>query len=274
MDRIDEPSRVLCIGGHDPSGGAGILADAESVHAAGVFPLTVITALTEQDTCGLSQLHPQPPEQVIAHCRRLLAESPPQAVKIGLIGDAATARVLAELSESLDLIPIVLDPVLASGAGQSVADPELLAVLRARLIPRCRLITPNLPEAQLLSGAIAAEECAERLLGLGATWVLITGTHAETPAVINRLFGADGSEHAWEWPRLPGQYHGSGCTLAAAIAARLAQGQGMVEAVAAAQGYTWRALAAAIQTGRCQLTPNRLGVLLAKHSRVCHGQPQ
>ncbi|QIK38627.1 hydroxymethylpyrimidine/phosphomethylpyrimidine kinase [Caldichromatium japonicum] len=254
-------TRVLCIGGHDPSSGAGIIADAEAVRAQGAFPLTVITALTEQDTCGLYRLHPQPPEHVIAHCLRLLDDSPPQALKIGLIGMAAIALALAELSASLPEVPIVLDPVLASGAGQSVADRELIAALRDRLIPCCRLIAPNLPEAQALSGAQAVEACAERLLELGVGWVLITGTHADTPSVVNRLFGADGSEQTWEWPRLAGQYHGSGCTLASAIAARLARGQEMSEAVAAAQEYTWRSLAAAIQTGRCQSTPNRLDIL-------------
>lgn len=260
MGLRSKPACVLCIGGHDPSGGAGIIADAEAVRAQGVFPLTVITALTEQDTCGLYRLHPQPSDQVMAHCLRLLEDSPPQAVKIGLIGTAEIARALAELGDALPKVPIVLDPVLASGAGQSVADRELISALGERLIPRCRLLTPNLPEAQRLSGASAIDECAKRLLALGADWVLITGTHAATPAVVNRLFGADGSERSWEWPRLPGQYHGSGCTLASAIAARLAQGQGIPEAVAAAQDYTWRSLAAAIQTGRCQATPNRLGL--------------
>lgn len=255
--RSDRPL-VLCVGGHDPSGGAGILADAEAVQAAHAFPLTVITALTEQDTCGLARIHPQPAEQIEAHCRRLMNDSPPNALKIGLIGNADIALRLARLTEELAEIPVVLDTVLATGAGQSVADAALLDAVREALIPRCTLVTPNLPEARALTGADAPDDCAERLLVAGAPWVLITGTHDATEAVTNRLFGSNGERHAWDWPRLPGEYHGSGCTLASAIAARLAHGMTLVSAVESAQAYTWTALERALRTGRCQLTPNRL----------------
>ncbi len=265
MTETQRPDRplVLCIGGHDPSGGAGILADAEAVQAAHAFPLTVITALTEQDTCGLARLHPQPPEQIEAHCRRLLNDSPPSALKIGLIGGADIARMLARFIDTLATaerarVPVVLDTVLATGAGQSVADAALREAVRDALIPRCTLVTPNLPEARALTGADAPEDCAERLLAAGAPWVLITGTHDATEAVTNRLFGSNGERHAWDWPRLPGEYHGSGCTLASAIAARLAHGMTLVQAVESAQAYTWTALERALRTGRCQLTPNRL----------------
>ncbi|MGQ9831340.1 MAG: bifunctional hydroxymethylpyrimidine kinase/phosphomethylpyrimidine kinase [Thermochromatium sp.] len=260
--RPDRPL-VLCIGGHDPSGGAGILADAEAVQAAHAFPLTVITALTEQDTCGLARIYPQPPEQIEAHCRRLLSDSPPSALKIGLIGSADIARMLARFIDTLATteharVPVVLDTVLATGAGQPIADAALREAVRDELMPRCTLVTPNLPEARALTGADAPEDCAERLLAAGAPWVLITGTHDNTEAVTNRLFGANGERHAWDWPRLPGEYHGSGCTLASAIAARLAHGLSMEQAVESAQDYTWRTLAYALRTGRCQLTPNRL----------------
>jgi hydroxymethylpyrimidine/phosphomethylpyrimidine kinase len=265
MTDVQRPDRplVLCVGGHDPSGGAGILADAEAVQASHAFPLTVITALTEQDTCGLARLHPQPAEQIEAHCRRLMNDSPPSALKIGLIGGADIARMLARFIDTLAAaeqarFPVVLDTVLATGAGQSVADAALLDAVREALIPRCTLVTPNLPEARALTGTDAPEDCAERLLAAGAPWVLITGTHDNTEAVTNRLFGANGERHAWDWPRLPGEYHGSGCTLASAIAARLAHGMTLVSAVESAQAYTWTALERALRTGRCQLTPNRL----------------
>jgi hydroxymethylpyrimidine/phosphomethylpyrimidine kinase len=265
MTDVQRPDRplVLCVGGHDPSGGAGILADAEAVQAARAFPLTVITALTEQDTCGLARLHPQPAEQIEAHCRRLMNDNPPSALKIGLIGGADIARMLARFIDTLAAaeqarFPVVLDTVLATGAGQSVADAALLDAVREALIPRCTLVTPNLPEARALTGTDAPEDCAERLLAAGAPWVLITGTHDNTEAVTNRLFGANGERHAWDWPRLPGEYHGSGCTLASAIAARLAHGMTLVSAVESAQAYTWTALERALRTGRCQLTPNRL----------------
>jgi len=272
MTKTQRPDRplVLCVSGHDPSGGAGILADAEAVQAARAFPLTVITALTEQDTCGLARIHPQPPEQIEAHCQRLIQDSPPSALKIGLIGSAAIARMLARFIDRLTTdeqawIPIALDTVLATGTGQSVADAALPQTMRDELIPRCTLVTPNLPEARALTGADTPQACAECLLALGAPWVLITGTHEAAPSVTNRLFGANGERHTWDWPRLPGEYHGSGCTLASAIAARLAHGTTLVQAVESAQAYTWQTLERALRTGRCQLTPNRLLDARLKH---------
>ncbi len=258
MQATHRPPTVLCIGGHDPSGGAGITADAEAVRAAGAFALTVITALTDQDTCGLRRLYPQAPEQVQAQCQTLMADGVPGAIKIGLIGDASLVPTLCELIDAHPGLPVVLDPVLAAGAGQPLADAALVEALRAKLLSRTTLVTPNLPEALRLSGTAEPVDGARRLLTTGCPWVLVTGTHANSEEVTNRLYGMDGQEHAQTWPRLPGEYHGSGCTLASAIAARLALGMAMPTAVAAAQTYTWNSLARAWSTGRCQLTPNRL----------------
>lgn len=253
---------ILCIGGHDPSGGAGILADAEAVRAAGAFALTVITALTDQDTTGLRAIHPQPPEQVETLCRALIEDGQPQVLKVGLVGSSRIVRVLGALIDGHPGIPLVLDPVLASNAGQEMVDAALLNQLRNHLVRRATLVTPNLPEACTLADADEPGRCARRLLEIGARWVLVTGTHdPSTPEVVNRLYAADGSARAWTWPRLPGEYHGSGCTLASAIAARLALGYPMVEAVAAAQEYTWTTLDQALRTGRGQMTPNRLFAL-------------
>lgn len=257
----DSRPLVLCIGGHDPSGGAGIQADAEAIGAAGAFALTVVSALTEQNTCGLCRIHPQPADQVMEHCRTLFADSAPSVLKLGLLGSSRAARAVATLIDDHPELPVVLDPVLASGAGQQVADAAVLNQLRHNLLRRSTLITPNLPEARALSDRHAPEDCAERLLATGARWVLITGTHDTTEAVTNRLYGLNGQRREWHWPRLPGDYHGSGCTLASAIAARLALGLDMIEAVAAAQDYTWQSLAHAFHSGRCQLTPQRLHTL-------------
>ncbi|CRI64345.1 Phosphomethylpyrimidine kinase [Thiocapsa sp. KS1] len=261
MGRIANRPVVLCIGGHDPSGGAGIVADAEAVRAAGAFPVTVVTALTGQNTCGLSRIHPQAAEQVDAHCRTLLRDCTPRALKIGMIGSAPLIDLLGTLIDENPGLPVVLDPVLASGAGQRVADAAILDGLRVSLIRRSTLVTPNLPEAQTLTGALGPSDCATRLLSLGASWVLITGTHDDTADVTNWLFNSEGLQQRLDWPRLPGEYHGSGCTLASAIAARLALGAAMPEAVAEAQAYTWESLDRALRTGRCQLTPNRLYAL-------------
>jgi hydroxymethylpyrimidine/phosphomethylpyrimidine kinase len=252
---------VLCTGGHDPSGGAGIVADGEAIRAAGAHALTVATCLTAQDSCGLRRLWPQPPAQIDEQCRLLLEDARVAAIKIGLLGSTALAKVLTGVIQDHPDLPVVLDPVLATGTGQSVADAALCNQMRQRLFPAATVLTPNAPEAQALSGAVAPDDCAERLLRLGCMWVLITGTHAPGELVINRLYGRNGTSTAWEWPRLSGDYHGSGCTLASAIAARLALGMNVPDAVAEAQAYTWQTLARARHTGRCQLTPNRLFAL-------------
>ena len=256
-------SVLLCVGGHDPSGGAGIQADAEAARAAGVHAVCVVSCLTTQDTCGVRRLWPQPPEQIEEQCRLLLADSPVAALKVGLLGSSRTARSLTALASENPDLPLVLDPVLTSGSGEPVADAALLNQLRKTLLARCTLITPNLPEARALSGGSDPETCARRLLESGCRWILITGTHEARDDVVNRLYGSDGTRREWIWPRLPHQYHGSGCTLASAIAARLVRGADMETAATEAQAYTWESLDRAWRTGHCQLTPNRLFALEA-----------
>jgi len=255
---------LLAIGGHDPSGGAGVQADAEAARAAGLHACTVVTCLTTQDTCGIRRLWPQAAEQIGEHCRLVMADSSVGAIKVGLLGRSRTVRVITELTAELPDVPLVLDPVLASGAGDHVTDAALLNQLRKNLLGRCTLATPNLPEARTLSGASDPDACGRRLLETGCEWVLITGTHSDEPQVVNRLYGQGGLRLEWFWERLPHAYHGSGCTLASAIAARLANGESMETAVAEAQEYTWETLRRATKTGKCQLTPNRLCALDAQ----------
>ncbi|MCG6897536.1 MAG: hydroxymethylpyrimidine/phosphomethylpyrimidine kinase [Thiocapsa sp.] len=261
MKEVADRPVVLCVGGHDPSGGAGILADAEAITAARVFPVTVISVVTEQDSCGLSRIYPQSAEQVEGQCRRLLGDCMPRALKIGMVGSSRVIRVLNNLIDENPDLPVILDPVLASGAGEQVVDAAMLNQLKQNLIRRSTLITPNLPEAQTLTAGRSPTDCAESLLAGGARWVLVTGTHDNTIDVTNRLFSAEGFQQTWTWPRLEAEFHGSGCTLASAIAARLALGMTMPDAVDEAQAYTWEALKRAFRIGRCQLTPNRLHAL-------------
>jgi hydroxymethylpyrimidine/phosphomethylpyrimidine kinase len=249
---------VLAIGGHDPSGGAGLQADIETIAACGCRALTVVTALTTQTTCALDALIPQPPGQVLTQVQQLLADSSVAAIKIGLLGNAEMARALAGILDGLGSVPVVLDPVLATGAGQPVAAPALYEAITGQLCPCCTIITPNLPEARSLTGASDPDQCAHALVARGCASVLVTGTHdASTAPVINRLYGLSGLLQELSWPRLPGNYHGSGCTLASAIAAGLARGLRVADAVAAAQAYTWQSLRQALRTGRCQYTPDR-----------------
>ncbi len=248
---------VLCIGGHDPSGGAGIQADAEAVRAAGAWPCTVASCLTTQSTCGVEKVLPQPPEQILDQCRLVLEDSEVRACKIGLIGSAEAGLALGELLAEMRGVPVILDPVLASGSGDRLASSAIVEVLRETLLGRCTLVTPNLPEARALSGLRTPEECSRDLLARGCPWALVTGTHDETEEVVNRLHGVDGSRRQWRWPRLPHSYHGSGCTLASHLAGLVALGLDVPAAAERAQAFTWQTLDRALKTGRCQWTPNR-----------------
>ncbi|MGA7983387.1 MAG: hydroxymethylpyrimidine/phosphomethylpyrimidine kinase [Chromatiaceae bacterium] len=261
MYSFDSPPVLLAVGGHDPSGGAGVQADAEAARAAGLHACTVITCLTTQDTCGIRRLMPQPAEQVAEQCRLVLADCGVRAIKVGLLGSSRTVRVITEIAAEHPDLPLVLDPVLASSAGEHITDAALLNQLRKNLLGSCTLVTPNLPEARTLSGVADPDTCGRRLLETGCAWVLVTGTHGDDNDVINRLYGQGGRRREWTWPRLPHEYHGSGCTLASAIAARLAKDMDMEAAVTEAQEYTWETLQSAVRTGRCQLTPNRLYAL-------------
>jgi len=161
-------------------------------------------------------------------------------------------------------VPLVLDPVLASGRGDELATEDMISAMRELLLPQTTILTPNSAEARRLvqdqgddTDDLQLRNCAERLLGFGCEYVLITGTHENTPQVINTLYGSDGVVRTDTWERLSGSYHGSGCTLASAIAAMLANGLDLPEAVREAQEYTWQALAAAFRPGMGQYIPDR-----------------
>jgi len=249
---------VLCFSGHDPSGGAGIQADIETVISHQCHCCSVITALTEQDTRNVKKLLPQRPEEIIAQADTLLADFRVAAIKIGLIGHADTARALQQVLSRHPGIPVVLDPVLAAGGGQALADAELPAAIKTLLLPLVTVLTPNSPEARQLTGLDALDDCGLALQDLGAENVLITGSHEDTGLVRNILYMPGGGQQAFDWQRLPHGYHGSGCTLAAAIAALLAQGLDAYTAVSEAQDFTWQALQAAYRPGQGQHNPNRL----------------
>lgn len=255
----DSPFTVtLAIGGHDPCGGAGIQADIEAIGALGGYATSAVTCLTVQDTRNVQQLIPVGPDLVIAQANAVLADLPVAAIKIGLVGDAAIAHRLAQLLRQHPEIPVVLDPVLAAGGGATLANDALRRTLIKELLPQAYLLTPNSNEARLLTGAHNLDNCARGLLDGGARQVLITGAHEESPEVTNALYGQEGLINSWEWDRLPGEYHGSGCTLASAAAALLAQGLDLIDAVKKAQEFTWQSLAHAHRLGRGQRLPNRL----------------
>lgn len=265
---------VLVFSGADPSGGAGMAADILAIHAQGTHALPVITALTVQDNDRVYEVLPVEPDVVLRQARALVAKGEVDAVKIGIPGSAANARaiaqVIAELRQASPHLPVVLDPVLASGHGDLLSRGDAVQAL-AVLLPLVTLITPNGPEAAALASAYGtaaagadavAMNAAQALLGQGCRHVLITGGHGEGDSVINRWFSAPSEQapssgHGWSWARLPGEFHGSGCTLAAAIAGLLAHGYPMQQALARAQGYTHRALAAAFAIAPGQRIPQR-----------------
>lgn len=250
---------VLAIGGHDPGGGAGIQADIEAIGTNGCHCSTAITCLTLQDSCDVQAVMPLPAKQVIAQAESVLNDCQVSVIKIGLLGDAAIARATAELLQKHENIPVVLDPVLAAGGGTPLATESLLSTIRQQLLPLCTLITPNSPEARRLAPhEESLEQCARTLLKSGTEHVLITGTHEQSDRVTNRLYDKTGLLDQADWQRLPGEYHGSGCTLSAAIAANMASGTDLIEAVKNAQHYTWQSLLNGFRSGRCQSLPDRL----------------
>lgn len=253
---------VLVFAGLDPSGGAGIQADIQAISAAGGHPLPIITALTVQDNQHVHAVHPVAPALLRAQVDALLAQGTRiDAVKIGIVGSAANAAVMADAIGQLRMqsatLPVVLDPVLASGHGDVLTRGD--AVLALQPLRRlATLITPNLPEAKALTEGIDATEAQARWLLQDAAHVLIKGGHGEGNLVVNRWFSAD-AQRSWSWPRLPGEFHGSGCTLASAIAARLAQRQDMAVAIDGAQAYTQRCLERAFAIAEGQMIPDRSG---------------
>jgi hydroxymethylpyrimidine/phosphomethylpyrimidine kinase len=254
------PPVVLSFAASDPSAGAGVQADLLALAALGCHPLTVLTALTAQDTRGVHGVRAVEPDWVEEQAARVLADVAVAAFKLGVLGSARNAASIARILAAHPRVPVVVDPVLASGRGDPLADDATLEALRREILPRATVATPNSLEARRLAGERAddPEACAARLVALGCEYVLVTGAHEPGAQVVNTLYGARGKIRADAWPRLPGEYHGSGCTLAAALAAFLARGLAVPEAAREAQAYTWNALAAAYRAGGGQLLPDRL----------------
>lgn len=256
------PPIVLSFAGTDPTGGAGIQADLLTLSSMGCHALTVVTAITVQDTAGVEDVLPIEADWVSDQARVLLEDMSVAAFKIGLVGSVENCAAIAEVVSDYPDVPLILDPVLASGRGDEMATDDLIEAMRELLIPQTTIITPNSLEARRLADDGSDEErsledCAKRILEMGCEYVLITGTHENTPQVINTLYGQQGVIRSDSWQRLPGSYHGSGCTLASAIAATLANGLDIPEAVREAQEYTWQTLNAGFRPGMGQHIPDR-----------------
>lgn len=250
---------VLVFAGNDPTGGAGVQADIETLGSLGCHAAPVITAITVQDTVGVKHYEPVDANLVIAQARAVLEDMPVAAIKAGMFGSAENVTALAGILQDYPDIPLILDPILNSGRGDSLADDALVEAMSVLLLPQTALLTPNTLEIMRLApDADNVDAAAQAILSLGCAFVLVTGTHEVSLEVINRLYGNLRLLETFHWERLPHSYHGSGCTLAAACAATLAHDIDMLEAVAEAQDFTWQALAHGRRLGMGQHLPDRL----------------
>ena len=240
--------KVLSIAGSDSGGGAGIQADLKAFAACGVHGMTAITAITAQNTVGVTAVHAIPPEVIVAQVRAVADDIGVDAVKIGMLGDRATIEAVASaLGELPDTTPVVIDPVMVSESGAVLLEPEARTALVEELVPRATVLTPNVPEARTLvgenpgTGDIDVESLARRVHALGPSAVVVTGGHREQITDVffdgRRLVELHGERHE------DGAAHGSGCTHSSVLAARLAWGDEPLEAARAARELAARAVA-------------------------------
>lgn len=262
-NQASAPPVVLSFAASDPTGGAGIQADMLSIAGMGCHPVSVITALTVQDTTGVEDVLAIDAGWVEDQARAILEDMPVVAFKVGMVGSLENIAAIAEIVADYPDLPLIIDPVLASGRGDQLSNEDMVEAMIEMLLPQTTILTPNSLEARRLAEldddqhSLTLPECAQRLLGTGCEFVLITGTHENTSQVVNTLYGQQGQIRADRWDRLPGSYHGSGCTLASALTAALAQGHSIESAVFEAQQYTWQTLANGFRAGMGQYIPDR-----------------
>ena len=239
--------RVLIIAGSDSGGGAGVQADIKTVTALGGYAATAITAITVQNTLGVSAVFPIPTDLIIAQARAVLDDIGADAIKTGMLGSVEVVEVVAGILDSAPGVPAVIDPVMIAKGGAPLLETGALSAVRALLIPRAALLTPNAPEAAALTGLAVdttddLRRAGEILLRLGARAVLMKGGHIAGDTVTDLLITPAG-ETTFAGPRIDTRHtHGTGCTLASACATGLAQGLPLEQAVARAWGYVAEAI--------------------------------
>lgn len=248
---------MLIISGLDPSGGAGIQADIQAVTALGAHPLPVLSCLTVQDTRNVYNAAPVDAELIHQQLEHLADDCRIDAVKTGAMGNAGVVAVLADFLEQRPELPLILDPVIKAAGGGDLADEALLEAMATRLFPRAEVITPNGIELAMLGETDNTDHAADGLLGRGCHGVLATGGHGEGPTITNSLFRSGHPPRHWQIERVGGEYHGTGCTLAAAIAAGRAAGLPLEEAIEQAQRFVSGAINHALAVGRGQPVPDR-----------------
>lgn len=252
------PVSILCLSGFDPTGGAGIQADIESIASMGGHAAPVITALTVQDTHNVLNVQPIDSTLFQQQANTLLKDISIKAIKIGMVGSVEIIHAIHEILKQHPDIPVIYDPVLAAGGGKNFTEEGMIDAIKKLLLPYVTVLTPNSPEARKLSGKDNLNECGIELMQLGCESVLITGTHEDNEHVDNLWFAQNKYLETFSWPRLPHEYHGSGCTLASALAALIAQGLDGFTAANEAQEYSWNTLKHAFSISESgQLIPSR-----------------
>ncbi|MDH3639016.1 MAG: hydroxymethylpyrimidine/phosphomethylpyrimidine kinase [Gammaproteobacteria bacterium] len=259
---MGDPVVVLTFGGHDPSSGAGLAADAATLWALGCYPVGVLTAVTVQNSNQVERYSVLDPQLVADQARVLMRDFPIRAVKTGMLGSVAVVEAVAGLLDDIGPLPLVVDPVLAADGGGDLSEPGLTTALKNVLIPKASVVTPNIPEARALSGVHNPALMADRICALGCGGVLITGTHeTDSDDIVHRWYPRDGARNESRWPRIAGRFHGSGCTLAAAISAHLGLGAEPDDAVARGLRFTWESIARGVRPGHGQQIPDRFFAL-------------
>lgn len=257
----DNPSLpvVLVFAGNDPTGGAGIQADIESIASMGAHAAPVITAITVQDTQDVKSYMPLDLSSIIEQARAVLEDMPVSAIKIGMLGSIEAVEAVHSILVDYSDVPVVFDPVISAGGGTALADNDMVDAFCELLLPKTTILVPNSIEARLLAReADVLEACAQELMDMGSEYVLITGSHEHTEQVENSFYGNGRLIESFVWERLPYTYHGSGCTLASCIAGLLAHQIDPLSAVYEAQEFTWKSLQAGYRAGMGQHIPNRL----------------
>ena len=246
---------ALTIAGSDSSGGAGVQADLKTFAAHGVYGLSVITAVTAQNTLGVTAFEALPADLVTAQMEAVVSDIGAHAAKTGMLATAAIVEAVAAAVEALDIPRLVVDPVMIAKSGDRLIDDEAIGALKSALLRRAFLVTPNIQEAETLAGiAITGEEtrreAARRIVALGAAAVIVKGGHVPSADIVDLLY--DGRRFVeFRTERVPGRgTHGTGCTFAAAVTAHLALGRSLEEAVPLAQQYVAGAVRGAPNLGR------------------------
>jgi hydroxymethylpyrimidine/phosphomethylpyrimidine kinase len=254
---MDSRPLVLCLSGLDPSGGAGLQADIETVTALGGHALGLVTALTAQDTRNVALVVPTDAALLRRQLQLLLADCRPQAIKLGLLGGPQQLPAILEAIGRCG-VPVVCDPVLRAGGGAELQGEEAIQALRERLFPLVTVLTPNAAEARrLCPDSAALDACGASLLAAGCGHVLITGGDEPGAEVVNNWYAPERPPQRMRWPRLQQTFHGAGCTLAAAIATLLARGLPVAAALQQGQEWTQQALQRAIRVGHGRPIPGR-----------------